>query len=109
MGFRFYRRVHLAPGLSVNFSRSGPSLSVGVRGAHMTVGRSGVTRTVGLPGTGLFYTSRVGHHTGYHSLAGGAERTKEQQAHDARRVGTTLLFVALAFIAGLAVAASWVR
>jgi len=67
VGLRFYRRVHLCPGLSVNLSRSGPSLSVGIRGAHVTVGRTGVTKTVGLPGTGIFYTSRTGLHTGYHS------------------------------------------
>jgi hypothetical protein len=67
MGFRFYRRVRLFPGVSVNLSRSGPSLSVGVRGAHLTLGRRGVTRTVGLPGTGIFYTSRSGTHTGMHS------------------------------------------
>ena len=64
MGFRFYRRLHLCPGLSVNLSRSGPSLSVGVRGAHVTVGRTGVTKTVGIPGTGVFYTSRQGYHSG---------------------------------------------
>ena len=34
MGFRFYRRVRILPGVSVNFSRSGPSLSVGLRGPH---------------------------------------------------------------------------
>jgi len=67
MGFRFYRRVRLFPGVSVNLSRSGPSLSVGVRGAHVTMGSRGVTKTVGIPGTGLFYTSRSGHHTGVHS------------------------------------------
>ena len=67
MGFRFYRRVRLFPGLSVNLSRSGPSLSVGVRGAHVTVGRRGVTRTVGIPGTGVFYTSRTGTQSGVHS------------------------------------------
>jgi hypothetical protein len=65
--FRFYRRVHIFPGLTVNVSRSGPSLSLGVRGAHVTVGRRGMTRTVGIPGTGIFYTSRTGHHTGLHS------------------------------------------
>jgi hypothetical protein len=38
----------------------------------VTVGRRGVRRTVGLPGTGLFYTSRTGYHTGAHTahLAG---------------------------------------
>jgi hypothetical protein len=69
VGFRFYRRVRLFPGVSVNLSRSGPSLSVGVRGAHVTVGRRGVTRTVGIPGTGIFYTSRTGTQTGVHSTA----------------------------------------
>jgi hypothetical protein len=39
---------------------------MGVRGAHMTVGRKGVRRTVGIPGTGVFYTSRTGNHTGVH-------------------------------------------
>ena len=63
MGLRFYRRVHLCPGLSVNLSRSGPSLTMGVRGAHVTLGRGRVTKTVGLPGTGIFYvepTLRLG-------------------------------------------------
>lgn len=69
VGLRFYRRVHLCPGLAVNVSRSGPSLTFGVRGAHVTVGRRGVRKTVGLPGTGLYYTSRRGLHTGYHSAA----------------------------------------
>ncbi|MGO8843318.1 MAG: DUF4236 domain-containing protein [Methyloceanibacter sp.] len=48
--------------------RPGPSLSVGVRGAHVTVGRRGIRRTVGIPaGTGIFYTSSTGYHTGIHS------------------------------------------
>jgi Protein of unknown function (DUF4236)/Short C-terminal domain len=67
MGLRFFRRVTLAPGVRMNLSRSGPSLSFGVRGAHLTVGSRGVRRTVGVPGTGLFYTSTTGHHTGVHS------------------------------------------
>jgi Protein of unknown function (DUF4236) len=63
---RFFRRVKVLPGLTVNLSKSGPSLSMGVRGAHMTVGRKGVRRTVGIPGTGIFYTSHTGNHTGVH-------------------------------------------
>ena len=39
--FRFYRRVSIFPGLSVNLSKSGPSLTVGMRGAHVTVGSNG--------------------------------------------------------------------
>jgi hypothetical protein len=58
--FRFYRRVHIFPGASINFSKSGPSLTLGVRGAHVTLGQRGITKTVGLPGSGLYYTSRNG-------------------------------------------------
>lgn len=67
MGLRLFRRVKLAPGLTLNLSKSGPSLSMGVRGAHVTVGKRGVRRTVGVPGTGLFYTSIAGRHTGAHT------------------------------------------
>jgi hypothetical protein len=91
MGLRFYRRVHLAPGLSLNFSRSGPSLTMGVRGAHVTVGHRRVTRTVGLPGTGLFYTSRSGYHSGYHSAVSDRPLTPTEQTASARHVERTLL------------------
>jgi hypothetical protein len=93
LGLRFYRRVHLAPGLSVNLSRSGPSLSFGVRGAHVTVGRRGVTRTIGLPGTGVFYTSRAGLHSGYHSAHADAPLTPDQQAAADRHVEGVLTLI----------------
>ncbi len=104
MGLRFYRRVHLAPGLSVNLSGSGPSLSFGVRGAHVTVGRRGVSRTVGIPGTGLFYTSRQGYHTGCHSAAADAPRLPAEQAATDRQAERTVLLVMLGVAIGLAIA-----
>jgi Protein of unknown function (DUF4236) len=64
MGFRFRRSVRLFPGVRLNASRSGLSMSVGTRGAWYTVGPRGRRRaTVGLPGTGISYTqtSRVQH------------------------------------------------
>jgi len=60
MGFRFFRRMNIAPGVRLNFSKSGISPSFGVRGARVTVGRKGIRRTVGIPGTGLFYTEVSG-------------------------------------------------
>ena len=60
MGFRFFRRMKIAPGLTLNLSKSGPSLSFGPRGAKVTVGRRSVRRTVGIPGTGLFYKTTGG-------------------------------------------------
>lgn len=58
MGYlRFWRRIKVAPGLTLNLSKSGGSLSFGPRGAKYTVGPRGRRVTVGLPGTGLFYTT----------------------------------------------------
>lgn len=61
MAFRFFRRKKIAPGVSLNLSKSGASLSFGPRGAKVTVGPKGVRRTVGIPGTGAYWTE----HTGY--------------------------------------------
>jgi hypothetical protein len=62
MGFRFRRSIKILPGIRLNFSRSGVSTSVGVRGAHVTVGHGKVRETVGLPGTGISYTHVEGTH-----------------------------------------------
>ena len=56
MGFRFFRRMKIAPGITINMSKSGPSVSFGPRGAKYTVSRKGTRKTFGLTGTGLFYT-----------------------------------------------------
>ncbi len=56
MSFRFFQRFRIAPGLSLNLSKTGASLSLGPRGAQFTVGTSGTRATIGLPGSGLFYT-----------------------------------------------------
>lgn len=56
MSFRFFRRIRIAPGISLNLSKSGLSVSAGPPGAKFTVGTRGTRATIGLPGTGLFYT-----------------------------------------------------
>ena len=48
MGFRFFKRIQLAPGISINLSRSGVSASLGPRGAKVTLGPRGIRKTVGL-------------------------------------------------------------
>lgn len=57
MGFRFRRRITLIPGVRINLSRSGTSLSFGGRGFWYTVGPNGKRRTtISAPGTGLSWT-----------------------------------------------------
>jgi len=104
--FRFRRRVHLFPGLSVNVSRSGPSLSLGVRGAHVTLGARGVTRTVGIPGSGVYWTSRAGASTGFHSahVEGPVSPSEQSAAHAAALACVVALAVASIGGCGLLVA-----
>jgi hypothetical protein len=56
MAFGFWRRVRLAPGVTLNLSKSNASLSFGPRGAKYTISPRGNRATAGLPGTGMFYT-----------------------------------------------------
>ena len=56
MGLRLFRRFKIAPGVTINLSKSGLSASAGMRGARVTLGPRGVRRTVGIPGTGVSYT-----------------------------------------------------
>jgi hypothetical protein len=57
--FRLWRRKKIGPGLRLNLSKSGPSLSIGPQGAKVTIGRRGVRETVGVPGTGLFASKQT--------------------------------------------------
>ncbi len=57
MGFRFFKRMNILPGVTLNLSKSGGSVSVGPRGARFTLGPQGSRITLGIPGSGLFYTT----------------------------------------------------
>src|SRR5216684_3460042 len=57
MGFRFFKRLNILPGVTVNLSKSGGSVSVGPHGARLTLGPQGSRVTLGIPGSGLFYTT----------------------------------------------------
>ena len=56
MGLRFRKSIKIAPGLRLNLSKTGVSLTAGTRGFHKTIHTSGrVTTSLGLPGSGLSY------------------------------------------------------
>ncbi|MBR1482128.1 MAG: DUF4236 domain-containing protein [Ruminococcus sp.] len=64
MGLRFRKSISLIPGVRLNFSKSGMSVSSGVPGFRKTINTKGqVTTTVGIPGTGLYYvdTKKAGN------------------------------------------------
>lgn len=48
------------PGVTLNFSRSGISTTVGVPGASINLGKKGAYLNTGIPGTGLYDRKRIG-------------------------------------------------
>ena len=55
MSLRFRKSMKIAPGVRMNFSKSGVGFSVGTKGARVSVSPKGkVTRTIGIPGTGIY-------------------------------------------------------
>ncbi len=59
MSFRFWKRKKIAPGVTLNLSKTGASVSLGPKGAKLTLGPKGVRATAGIPGSGIFYTKQV--------------------------------------------------
>ncbi len=59
MGFRFQRRVKIAPGLTLVVSKRGVGVSAGVTGARVSATPSGIFAHGGLPGTGLAYREKL--------------------------------------------------
>jgi len=57
MGFRFRKSLRILPGVRLNFSKRGTSLSLGGRGATVNISDRGVRKTIGIPGTGMSYES----------------------------------------------------
>ena len=56
MGFRFRKKVKIAPGIDLNLTKKGiSSTSVGKKGATFNLSKKGIKQTIGLPGTGLHY------------------------------------------------------
>ena len=80
MAFRFFTRKKLFPGITLNLSRSGPSISVGPRGLRHTIGARGRRTTVGLPGTGLHYSVQHGKKT--------KSRSKSESSHSSQNTST---------------------
>ena len=66
MAIRFRKTKKILPGVKLNLSKSGVSVTTGVKGASINIGKNGVYRNLGIPGTGIskrdkleFYSSNV--------------------------------------------------
>ncbi|NBM92719.1 DUF4236 domain-containing protein [Proteus sp. G2662] len=59
MGFKFRKRIKIAPGIHINVGKTGVSTSIGKRGSTINIGKNGTKATFGLPGTGLSYSTKL--------------------------------------------------
>jgi hypothetical protein len=65
--FRFRQSFKIIPGVRLNLSKSGASVSLGPRGAHFTIGPHGTRTTIGLPGSGISWTAYQAYSSGNRS------------------------------------------
>jgi uncharacterized protein DUF4236 len=83
MGFRFRKRIKLVPGMWVNLSKKGHSLSIGGHGATVNFSKRGVRETVSLAGCGISYRTdpiRVGRPRSSRSRVGRSQRAQARRA-----------------------------
>ncbi len=57
MPVRIRKSFNLFPGVKVNMSKGGMSITVGRKGFHLNFSKRGVRQTVGLPGSGISESS----------------------------------------------------
>lgn len=60
MAWNYRKRVKIAPGVHLNFSKNGVSTSIGPKGAKVSFGRNGTYMTTSIPGTGLYSRQKIG-------------------------------------------------
>lgn len=63
MGFRLRRSIRRAPGIRINLSKAGTSLTAGRRGATLNFSKRGTRATIGLPESGINYSTISGPET----------------------------------------------
>ena len=60
MAWNYRKRVKIAPGVHLNFSKNGVSTSIGPKGAKITFGKNGTYMNTSIPGTGLYSRQKIG-------------------------------------------------
>ncbi|WP_413113397.1 DUF4236 domain-containing protein [Thaumasiovibrio sp. DFM-14] len=58
-GIRYQKRIKILPGIRLNLSKTGRSLTIGGRFLKLNFGRRGVWFTGSLSGTGLSYRKQI--------------------------------------------------
>jgi len=53
MAIKFRKTKKILPSVKLNISKSGVSVTTGIKGASINIGKNGVYRNLGIPGTGI--------------------------------------------------------
>ena len=59
MGFRWRKSIKILPGIKLNLSTGGASVSIGPKGAKLNIGSRGARVTTSIPGTGISYSKQI--------------------------------------------------
>ena len=60
MGLYWRKSTKILPGVRINWSKNGLSISMGPKGAKINIGKRGTYVSGGIPDTGLYYRQKVG-------------------------------------------------
>lgn len=111
MPVRIRKSFNLFPGVKVNMSKGGMSITVGRKGFHLNFSKRGVRQTVGLPGSGISESSYIFKNKGdedktdsekeEHSPEAAEEKPKRQRTRKTvrERVSSPWGFFAFVFVA----------
>jgi len=81
MPVRIRKSFNLFPGVKVNMSKGGMSITVGRKGFHLNFSRRGVRQTVGLPGSGISESSYI-----FKNKADEEKKEAEKEEHSTEEV-----------------------
>ena len=59
MAWNYRKKIKIAPGVHLNFSKKGVSTSIGPKGAKVTFGKNGTYMSTSIPGTGLYSRQKI--------------------------------------------------
>ena len=59
MTILFRKRIKIAPGITINLSKSGISTTLGPKGFSVNIGKKGTYLNTGIPGTGIYQRQRI--------------------------------------------------
>lgn len=107
MGVYFRKRIKILPGIHLNVSKTGTSLTLGGRGSSVNVGRKGAYINAGIPGTGIYSRTKI---SGGRKVSGEEKRKKENEIinRNPLRFILIFLFLWLSIMIPLMTDASWV-